>query len=423
MLFSRRFFPLFVTQFLGALNDNIFKTALIILITYTLAEASEGTNQAITVTLAAGLFILPFFLFSATAGTVADAYEKSMLIRMIKGCEIIIMLGASIGFFFESQWLLMTVLFLMGTQSAFFGPLKYAILPEHLHSDELISGNAWVEAATFLAILLGTIIGGIFIVETQGTWLISGIILCVAAMGFIASFYIPKTRQPNPDTKPTIEWNIITGTCRMLRYAYGEKQTFPSILAISWFWLVGSIILAQLPIYSSSVLNGDNTVLTLLMTVFSLGIGCGSFGCSIILKGKIHARYVAAAALGMSAFLVDWCWISQYYRPEDIYDNYRAFMAGTYGWRVCLDLFLLGVCGGMYIVPLYAIMQDRSSDTHRARIIASNNIINASFMVIAAIFMMVLLHLGFSIVEIFFLTATGNALVALWIWRFVSCKG
>ncbi|HYV88518.1 MAG TPA: MFS transporter, partial [Candidatus Polarisedimenticolia bacterium] len=302
ILKTRRFLPLFITQFMGALNDNIFKNALIILVTFRIA-AETGIDGQLWATIAAGIFILPFFLFSATAGRFADKFEKSRLIVIIKVAEIAIMALAAFGFDQQNISVLMTVLFLMGTHSTFFGPLKYSILPAHLATNELLGGNALIEAGTFLAILIGTIAGGVFILTGQGIAVVSAMVLSVAVLGLLASLAIPKAPAEAPDLK--LGWNIAKHTWEMTRYAAEQRDIFLSILGISWFWLIGSVYLSQFPTFSKDVLGADNNVVTLFLTAFSLGIGAGSMLCSRLLKGEISARYVPLGALGVTLFTVE----------------------------------------------------------------------------------------------------------------------
>ncbi len=415
LLGTRRFLPLFITQALGAFNDNVFKNALVILITYSLAARAE-LNAQLMVTAAAGIFILPFFLFSATAGQLADRYDKAYLIRIFKLTELILMLLAAIGFYVQSPGFLMLMLFLMGTQSTFFGPLKYSILPDHLEEDELISGNALIEAATFLAILLGTVVGGILILTNFGVHVISVVIIGAALAGWYSSRYIPETAPAEPDLKvnPNIAaetWNIVKGSAK-------HRDVFLSILAISWFWLVGATFLAQFPTFGKDVLGGTENVVTFLLIVFSLGIGLGSLLCNRMLKGEIHATYVPLGALGITLFSVDLFFASQVGGAgggELI--GVGQFLSGFPGWRITMDLLLIAISGGLYIVPLYAIVQERSEEARRSRNIASNNILNALFMVVSALGTALMLDLGFTIPEVFLTIAVLNGGVAIYITR------
>ncbi len=413
LLTSRRFFPLFLTQFFGAFNDNIFKNALVILITYRLA-VHPGDNAQLLVTLAAGLFILPFLLFSALAGQLADKYEKSHLMRIIKLAEIFIMLLACLGFYFQNMPLLMTVLFLLGVQSTFFGPLKYAVLPYHLRENELVSGNALVETGTFLAILIGTILGGILILKDTGVLMVCLFTLIVAVAGWWSSRFIPPALAAAPALK--IRYNVFSQTLDIVRYSRRSKAVFLSILGISWFWLVGATFLSQFPTFAKQTLGADSGVVTLFLTLFSVGIGLGSMLCSRLSRGKINATFVPFAALGMTLFIVDLFFAS---RNMDIANaplqlaTVQQFLSSFTGWRIVTDLLLMAICGGVYIVPLYVIMQSWSEESHRSRTIASNNVMNALFMVIAALTTVVMLATGFSVTQIFLMVGIANGFVAI----------
>jgi len=371
LLRTKRFLPLFVTQFLGALNDNLFKNALVILVIYRIAAAAELNGQVL-VTVAAGIFILPFFLISATAGQVADKFEKSGLIRWIKAGEIVIMAMAAIGFWIGNVYFLMAVLFFMGVQSALFGPVKYSILPDYLRQDELIGGNALVEAGTFLAILIGTIAGGLLILRDQGTLMVSAGVVSFACLGWISSFFLPRVPAPAPALK--INPNIVGETWAIVKKAAERRDIFLSILGISWFWLVGATFLSQFPAFTKDVLSADETVVTLFLTLFSVGIGVGSLLCNRLLKGEITAKYVPLGAVGMTVFTIDLyiASIGGGGAGAPLLDA-MAFIAKPANWRIVLDLVAIAVCGGLYIVPLYAILQSRSEESHRSRIIAANN--------------------------------------------------
>ncbi len=415
LLKTKRFLPLFITQFLGAFNDNLFKNALVILITYVIAERA-GMNPQVLVTMAAGVFILPFFLFSATAGQLADKYEKSRLIRIIKLVEIFLMIGAGVGFYLESPYFLLFVLFLMGTQSTFFGPIKYGILPEQLKQDELIAGNGIIESGTFVAILFGTILGGLLILSADGRTMISAMILFVAISGWMASFYIPRTRPADPTL--AINLNFISETWNMISHARKNREVFLSILGISWFWLVGATFIAQFSNYANVTLGGNEEVYTLLLTMFSVGIGVGSLFCNKLTKGKVDATYVPLGALGMTLFIVD-----LYYangsgiatQADKI--GAAVFLQSFASWRIVVDLFLIAFCGGVYIVPLYTILQTKSEASHRARVIASNNVVNALFMVVSAIGASIMLSKDFTVPEVFLAVGIGNGFVAIYICK------
>ncbi len=411
---TRRFLPLFITQFLGAMNDNLLKNALVMLVTYRIAGPSGG-NAQILVTLAAGLFILPFFLFSATAGQLADKYDRAALTRIIKIAEICIMAVASVGFFAQSVSLLLAALFGMGVHSTFFGPIKYALLPQHLAEDELLPGNAYIEAGTFLAILLGTILGGLLILQAHGIVLICAGLLAVAVAGYAASRKIPAAAGSEPGLR--INPNLWAETWRIVGYARADSQIYLCILGISWFWLVGGTLVAEFAPFVRDVLHAGPAVVTLLLTVFSVGIGVGSFLCNRLARGHIQSTYVPVAALAITVFGVDLYFASRHFGAGGAMLAVSQFLALPRAWRVLADLLLMAVAGGVYIVPLYAIMQHRSAPAHRARVIAANNVVNAIFMAAAAVLTIVLLALHFTIPEVFLLVALANLLVAVYICR------
>lgn len=417
LLKTRRFLPLFVTQFLGAANDNLFKQAMVTLIIFRIA-ADAGFDGQLMVTAAAGVFILPFFLFSATAGQLSDKYDKALLIRLIKLAEIVAMGLGAWGFVTGNAWFLMAVLFLMGAHSTFFGPLKYSILPDHLTQDELIAGNALIEAGTFLAILLGTIAGGLLIMAEGGVAIISAAVLGVAGLGFAASWFVPKA--PPADTSLRVSWNLVRETAAIIGHARHNRDVFLSILGISWFWLVGAVFLSQFPAFAKDVLGGNEQVQTLFMVVFSVGIGIGSMITGKLLHGEISAKYVPLAAVGISLFSID-----LYFAAGNgvaagngaVLAGAAAFLSHPANWRILADLLLVAMSGGVYIVPLYAILQSRSDVAHRSRTIASNNVINAGFMVVSAIATALMLASGFMVTDVFFWMAVINIGVAVYICR------
>ncbi len=416
LLRTPRFLPLFITQFLGAFNDNVFKNALVILITYVAAEKA-GLNPQLMVTAAAGVFILPFFLFSATAGQLADKHEKVSLIRIIKFIEILLMAGAVYGFYSESTSFLLVILFLMGTQSTFFGPIKYGILPEKLKEEELISGNALIEAGTFVAILVGTIIGGLLILSSFGVGLVSFLIIFVAIGGWISSFFIPTGLAADPSLR--VDHNIFRETWKIVNYTRNHRDVFLSILGISWFWLVGATFLAQFPTYGKDIIGGNEQVVTLFLTIFTVGIGIGSLLCNKLLRGEIVATYVPLGILGMTLFTVDLYFASKYTftsAPGELIGVF-SFLSHLTSWRILGDLFLISICSGIYIVPLYAIMQARTELSHRSRTVASNNILNALFMVVSALGTSLMLIMDFSVTQVFLTIAFLNGFVAIYICK------
>ncbi len=413
LLACRRFLPLFVAQFFGAANDNLFKNALVILILFRLG-AGSGVAPQILVTAAAGLFILPFFLLSATAGQLSDRYEKTGLIRWIKLAEVAVALLAVGALAMASVPLMLTVLFLFGVQATFFGPLKYAVLPELLASDELLAGNALIEGGTFLAILLGTVVGGVLILTEDGTLLVSGLMLALALGGYGASLALPTARPGNPEVR--IRPNILAESLGVMALITGRRDLFLSVLGISWFWLMGATFLAQFPAFAKDVLIADQNVVTLLLTVFSVGIGLGSMLCGRLLKGEISARHVPFAALGMTLFSFDLVFASGAVSADPGHlATVSEFLDHSGAWRVLGDLLLIALSGGIYVVPLYAILQTRCDQTSRARAIAANNIVNALFMVASAVVGAAMLAAGFSVPQVFLTQAIANLGVTVYI--------
>ncbi len=417
LLKQRRFLPFFVTQFLGAFNDNVFKNALIILIAFQVAVADPAQVNTL-INISAGLFVLPFFLFSATAGQLADKYEKSHLMRWIKLLEIIIMLGAALGFLLGNVTLLISLLFLMGCQSTLFGPVKYSILPQHLAPEELIGGNGWVQMGTFLAILTGTMVGGILIaIRDSGAWMVGVTVVAVAALGFLTSLFIPRARADAPELR--INWNPLTSTWPIINFTRGNRTVFLSVLGISWFWFLGATYLAQLPNYTKLALGGDEHVVTLLLTLFAFGIGAGSLLCERLSGRRVELGLVPFGSIGLTLFGVDLYFAVTPITPDAPLVGTLEFLGGAGNWRIAADILLMGMFGGFYIVPLYALVQQRSAPSHRSRVIACNNIINALFMVLSAVLAIVFLGLGLSIPQFLLLTALFNAAVAIYIFTLV----
>ena len=411
---TKRFMPLFVTQFLGAFNDNLFKNALILLFTYVVA-AKVGLEPELLGTVAAGLFILPFFLFSAFAGQLADKFEKSMLIRRIKLFEIGLMLLAALGFLFENSIMLLGVLFLMGAQSTFFGPLKYGILPDHLQENELIGGNALIETGTFLAILIGTILG-LVVRAPGGAEIVSVLLIFFAAAGYMAARKIPKAPSGAPDLK--VNWNFIGETFSMIREVKKHEVLFLAILGISWFWFVGATFLTLFPAYAQKTLGAEEEVVTLFLALFSIGIATGSLLCNRLLRGVVTARFVPLAAVGMAIFCVDLYYASAHITPPEVgMIGIKEFLNMPASWRILGDMIGTAVAGGVYIVPLYAILQARSIASQRARVIAANNIMNALFMVASALIIVAFTSNGVTIPGMFLVSGIMSAFAALFIVR------
>ena len=416
LLRERRFAPFFWTQFLGAGNDNLYKNALIIFVAYEAASLTSLSSNDL-VNLAAGLFILPFVLLSATAGQLADKFEKSRLIRWIKLFEIAIMAIGLIGFWRQDLLLLFLALALMGVHSTLFGPVKYAILPQHLKPTELVGGNGLVEMGTFVAILLGTIVGGVVVaVKPDGPLYAGGAAIAVAVAGYLVSRGIPLT--PAVAAGLRINWNPFTETWKNLRFAQGNRVVWLSMLGISWFWFYGATFLTQFPNFTKEVLGGDEHVATFLLAIFSVGIGAGSLLCERMSGHKVEVGLVPFGSIGLSLFAVDLWLASRGLHPTAL-TGIDGFLAVHAHWRVAADLVLLGMFGGFYIVPLYALIQERSEPAFRSRIIAANNILNAIFMVASAGIAVGLLKAGLSIPQLFLVTGLMNAVVAVYIYSLV----
>lgn len=411
LLRERRFLPLFVTQFLGALNDNVLKNAMVVLLTFQ-AAAWTSLQPEILPNLAAGIFILPFFLFSASAGQLADKLDKARLASFVKLLEIVIVLVAGLGFMLKSLVVLFGALFLLGMHSTLFGPVKYAILPQHLRETELVGGNALVEAGTFVAILLGTLFGGLLAAVPGATAWITAAGLAIAVAGYAASRSIPAAPPPEPRLR--INPNLIAETWRNIAFARENRTVFHSIVAISWFWLYGALFLAQFPAYAKNVLGGDETSVTLLLAIFTVGIGLGSLACERLSGRHVELGLVPFGSIGLTLFGLDLAFVAPV-RGSGALDAVRL-LAQPGVPHVLVDLLLIGLFGGFFIVPLYALVQQRSAAAHRARVVAANNILNAAFMVAGALAASALLGGGMPIPALFGVAAACNAAVALAIY-------
>ncbi len=426
LLRQRRFAPFFVTQFLGAFNDNIFRNGLIILITFQGIKVL-GMNASQIANVAGALFILPFFLFSAPAGQLADKYEKSRLMRIVKLFEIGLMILAAFAFVSKNFVALLFVLFLMGCQSTLFGPVKYAYLPQQLATDELVGGNALVEFGTYTAIILGLIVGGVAVaIDNTNQTVIAACLIGVAVCGYLSSRAIPITKAADPTLR--INWNAWTETWRIVRFARQKQSVFLSILGISWFWFFGSAMTLQIPAYTLNILNGSEKITTTLLAAFALGVGAGSLLCERMSDRRIELGLVPFGSIGMSLFAID-LYFAQPQMHVIPVSTISEFLARSGSWRVLTDMALLGAFAGFYSVPLFAMLQQRADRQHLSRIIAANNILNAIFMVAAALLALMTLNAGLSIPQLFLLLAVLNAIVAMYIYtllpefliRFVVC--
>ncbi|HMY98650.1 MAG TPA: MFS transporter [Burkholderiaceae bacterium] len=416
LLRQRRFAPFFWTQFLGAGNDNLFKFALTVLVTYQLQVAWLPPAMA---GLAIGaLFILPFLLFSATSGQLSDKYPKERVIRLVKTLEVGIMALAAWGFTQQQVGLLLGCVFLMGLHSTLFGPVKFAYLPQHLSERELTGGNGMVEMGTFVAILLGNVAGGVLIaIPGVGPAAVAMACLGLAVLGRLMSQAIPASPATDPQLR--INWNPVSETWRNLKLAHGNIVVFRSLLGISWMWFFGAVFLANFPVFAKDVLHGDEHVASLLLVVFSVGIGIGSLLCEVLSKRHVEIGLVPAGAIGMTVFAVDLYFASRALPQPAAALGLGAFLAQPAHWRVMADLGLLALFAGLYSVPMYALIQLRSQPTHRARIIAANNILNALFMIVSSLGAGAMLGAGFTVPQVFLATGLLNALVGAYIFLLV----
>jgi MFS family permease len=427
---EQRFRPFFFTQFLGAFNDNVFKTALITLVAFHAATLSS-IDGATLATLLPGLFILPFFLFSATAGQIADKFEKSQIIRYVKVFEIWIMVFASTGFFMHNIWLLGAALFMMGMHSTIFGPVKYSYLPQHLKETELVGGNGMVEMGSFVAILLGQVLGASLAAFTYHELFTSIAIITIGFLGYFTSQDIPDSPAADPSLK--INWNPITETIKTIKFIWADQTIWLAIVGISWFWFYGATLLAQFPNFAKDILLGNESVFILLLAIFSIGIGIGSLMCEKLSKGKVEVGLVVFGAIGLTLFGADLYFSSSYLHEtvnNKFFFDYQSFISYSHAynpdiynfnhqfaarWRLLADITLTGFFGGLYIVPLYALIQTRAEKSHQSRVIAANNILNALFMVVSAGFSIFLLGKGLNIPQLFLATALLNVLVTIYL--------
>lgn len=406
---ARRFAPLFWTQALGAMNDNMFKNALVVLALFRLAHAGP-----VVVALSGGVFLLPYAVFSATAGQIADASEKSRVIRWVKFWELGLMVLASWGFLSGSFAVLLAVLFGLGVQAAFFSPLKYGILPDHLAGEELVAGNGLVEAGTFSGILLGTVLGGVLLLLPDGAMAASGACLGVAVLGIVAAYRIPLAPSVQPWLRPG--WNVAAETWALVRLARENAPVWFAIYGISWFWAVGATLLAAFPTLARQVLHADGHVVTLMLAVFAVGVGIGSLAVARFVRDRDLLAYVAAAGVGVSVFTADFALTAP--RAGRL-ATVSAVLGHFSGWHMLADLLLLAVFGGAFSVPLYVLLQERSAASHRARMVGANNVMNALASVLAAGLTALLYVRGVGAPAVLLGVAAGNALVTWWIFRTV----
>ncbi|WP_129775778.1 MFS transporter [Peristeroidobacter soli] len=413
LLVQRRFLPFFGAQALGAFNDNVYKNTLVILATYQAASYTRLEPSLLT-NIAAGLFILPFVLFSGMAGQLADRYDKARVLKFVKAAEIAIMGVAGFGFATHDIEVLLAALFLMGMHSTFFAPAKYGLLPEVLRDSELVGGNAMVEMGTFVAIVLGTLIAGLLAAH-GGTALIVTTLVAIALLGFLSSLAIPKLQPAAPTLK--IDWRPWTSTWENLRAAGESRTVFLSILGISWFWFYGALVLAQLPLYTKDVLGGSEEVVTVLLVMFSAGVGIGSLLCERLSGRQVEIGLVPFGSIGLTVFAVDLYLATPAMAGTNL--SARDFIHAPGSWRVLMDMALIGLFGGLFIVPLYAMVQQRTRREVMSRVIGANSILNAVFMVVAAGVAALALHFGLTIPQLLLLTGVLNAFVAIYIYSLV----
>lgn len=411
-----RFLPLFITQFFGAFNDNVFKNALLILIAFNASVLPSGISDTLAVNLSAAFFILPFFLFSSLAGQLADYNEKSQIIRSLKIFELFLIFLCGASLFFKNIYLMWLSLFLMGTQSAFFGPIKYSILPQHLKEKELVGGNSLIEMGTFISILIGTMVGVSLISLENGVFYIFTTLLTASCIGLYSSYKIPKAKSA---TQGKVNFNIIKQSWEIIKISKEVKSVFLSILGISWFWFLGATFLSQFPFFVKNIFNADEEVVTILLVTFSIGIALGSLVCEKLSRGKIEPGLVPFGAIGMTGFgLFLYSSLSSF----PIFSNeisVMAFLEMSHSWSVLGSLFGIAIFGGFFTVPLYAMIQSRSKPENRSRTIAANNILNAFFMIGSAIFAVVCHQLNLNVAELILAATILNAIVSVYIFTII----
>ena len=401
---KRRFLPIFLATSLGAFNDNLLRSGLVVLIAY---SATKGillpTRPEILVTICSALLVMPMILFSSVAGTLADKYEKSRLVVFAKLAEVGIMAAVYYGFAHQSIFLLMFMLFVSGTHTTFYGPIKFSILPDHLKSGELLAGNGFMAGGSYIAVLTGMVAGGL-LVEMPGN-VIGHVALVVAGLGLAASFFIPKSAAAHPETK--IDFNIWTGSIEIITHAVKDRTVMWTIFALSWFLLVGSVYMSQFANYAQGIIHADNEVYILFLTLFTVGIAAGSLLCDTLLKGQISARLIPYAALGLSLFT----YLMLAFTPAPTHDgllDISSFLADSRHWPLLGCLLMVAVSGGIYMVPLYAIIQSRTQTQYRSRVLAASNLSDSLFATVAAIISALLLLVGFGIRDLFIIVATLN---------------
>jgi acyl-[acyl-carrier-protein]-phospholipid O-acyltransferase/long-chain-fatty-acid--[acyl-carrier-protein] ligase len=413
---DKRFLPIFLVQFFGCLNDSTLKNALIILITFKLANSIDSPAYLL-IMLANILFVLPFVLFASISGQIADRYERTYIVKIIKFIEILIVLASIYGFYYTNLYVLFSCIGMMGVHSTFFGPIKYSVLPDHMRKEELLGANGFVEAGTFFSILIGTMLGGFY---NANQIVVMAIALTVAILGFVASFFMPKSNNSNPTVK--VSFNIWRETVEMVRYAASKQKVYLAILGISWFWFIGAVILAQIPSLTRDTLKADENVANLFLATFSIGVAFGSFICNRLFAGKVTTKYVFLAAIGLSLIGIDLYFASKIaainYEPAQLKSIWQ-FLQRKHYWRILIDLFLLAVVGGLYVVPLFAVMQYFTPPSYRSRVVAVNNLINSFFMASATVVLSLLFYIGLSIPAMILVVSLFNILIAIHIYKLI----
>ena len=420
LLLRRRFLPIFVTQFLGAFNDNLFRTSMVMLVIYGIYR--DATQEATFSAVAGALFILPFFLLSALAGQLADSSDKAKIIRIVKTAEIIIMVVGAVGLLLHNVPLLLLALTAMGVHSTFFGPIKYAILPQHLHDGEVLGGTGLVEAGTYIGILGGTLLGGVLVLQRpdgsfHGEWAAVGVIL-VAIIGRIAGQYVPPA-PPDPDAPPLkMDWHIVRASITLVNATLHIPRLFLAIIAISFFWAMGAVLAAQFPPLVKNALGADQTVATLFLATFSVGVALGSIAVNRLLGGKVSARYSPASALLMGLFVLDlFRRIRTWPAPVAELRDMATFLAMPNAWLIVIDLLGVAIAGGMFVVPLYAFLTTTVPKSETARTIAANNIVNSGFMVFATLILTIAVLLGVTVGDSLLIVAVASVLAAWLGWK------
>ncbi|GAA4035139.1 MFS transporter [Sphingomonas rosea] len=427
LLKTRRFVPLFVTQFLGAFNDNLFRTAMVLLVIYGIYRSAA--QEAAFSALAGGLFILPFFLLSALSGQLADAYDKARIARAVKTAEILIMIFGAAGLYYQNIPSLLVALTAMGIHSTFFGPIKYAILPQHLERDEVLGGTGLVEAGTYIAILGGTILGGLLVVQdADGTYHAEYAALCVllvALAGRVAGQFIPAAPPSTEDSgtvndpdlpKAELDWHVVRASINLVKATMHVPRLFVAIMAISFFWAIGAVLAAQFPPLVKNVFGGDQSVATLFLAIFSIGVAVGSVIINRLLKGEVSARFAPMSALLMGACVIALYVLSLGWTPYPELVGMKVFLEEPAGWPVVLALFGVATFGGMFVVPLYAFLTTTVPKSETARTVAANNIVNAGAMVGATVLLFVMVQAGVSVEQTLLLVAAGT-LVSAWLGK------